>query len=296
MNRTSFIWNCQGAASRRFHTVLKSLLHGFKPDLIALLEPRISGVKADRVIKKLNYPNLHRVEAEGFSGGIWLMWSDQIKVHVLLNHKQFIHTHICSTNGESPYLFTTVYGNPKPTMRETLWEDLHYLCINEREAWLLAGNFNATLTRDERRGGARSSRSGNRAFKDFVHTTGLIDLGFTGPEFTWKRGSLLVRLDRALTNQTWIASQPNAIVMHLPRIQSDHRPLLIKPEGEPRKKEPIFRFLAPWIAHPDFKNLLAKNWSNEESLARNIEKFIQAAHLWNRDTFGSIGKNKRILR
>ena len=41
------IWNCQGAASNRFRSVLKMFLDVHKPCVLVLLEPRISGIKTE---------------------------------------------------------------------------------------------------------------------------------------------------------------------------------------------------------------------------------------------------------
>ena len=40
-------------------------------DILAILEPRISGTRARSVIKKLGFSNSFVVDAEGFSGGGW---------------------------------------------------------------------------------------------------------------------------------------------------------------------------------------------------------------------------------
>ncbi|MBA0838857.1 hypothetical protein Goarm_004645, partial [Gossypium armourianum] len=41
-----------------------------KPDIICLLETRVSGSKADKIIAKLGFQYSHRVEAIGYAGGI----------------------------------------------------------------------------------------------------------------------------------------------------------------------------------------------------------------------------------
>ena len=61
-------WNCQGASDVRFPSVFKSLVSNYRSDVFVLLEPRISGAKADKVIKKLLFRHSHRVEADGFAG------------------------------------------------------------------------------------------------------------------------------------------------------------------------------------------------------------------------------------
>lgn len=55
----------------------------------------------------------------------------------------------------------------------------------------------------------------------------LKDLGFHGPRFTWNRGTLFERLDRALYNFDWEMLAPSTVVHHLHKLKSDHRPLAI---------------------------------------------------------------------
>ncbi|MBA0603281.1 hypothetical protein Gorai_003432, partial [Gossypium raimondii] len=56
-----------------------------------------------------------------------------------------------------------------------------------------------------------------------------IDLNdcFRGPSFTWLRGGIHERLDRAIGNNVWLTAFPQSLVTYLPRIKSDHRPLLL---------------------------------------------------------------------
>ena len=50
MNKKILVWNCQGAASRKFRNVAKSLIEIRKPDMLVLLKPYISGIKAELLI------------------------------------------------------------------------------------------------------------------------------------------------------------------------------------------------------------------------------------------------------
>lgn len=77
------VWNCQGAKSALFINALKTLIRIHGLHIIALLEPRISGERADRTIKRIGFQNSYRVEATGFSGGIWIMWDDFWHVQIL---------------------------------------------------------------------------------------------------------------------------------------------------------------------------------------------------------------------
>lgn len=62
--------------------------------------------------------------------------------------------------------------------------------------WMVIGDFNAILSSDEKNGGLSI---GKRCpyFCDFVDSSNLHDLDFRGPPFTWHKGHLFERLDRA---------------------------------------------------------------------------------------------------
>ena len=70
MSVSIMFWNVQGAASGEFRRSFKTMIKNYNPSMVVLMEPRISGVKADDFIKKSGFDYLHRVEAMGFSGGI----------------------------------------------------------------------------------------------------------------------------------------------------------------------------------------------------------------------------------
>lgn len=53
----SVFWNCQGAAAPAFMRAFKDLVRTYKPDMVALFEPRISGSNADDVCRKMSYAN-----------------------------------------------------------------------------------------------------------------------------------------------------------------------------------------------------------------------------------------------
>lgn len=69
--------------------------------------------------------------------------------------------------------------------------------------WILAGDFNAIIDDSERQGGANRNIEGMIGcdlFRNFIFKFGLTNMGFFGPRFTWSRGTLHQRLDRALCN------------------------------------------------------------------------------------------------
>lgn len=70
----SLIWNCRGVGGRHFASLVRYLVNIYQLDFIAILEPRISGPSANRVIQKIGLLEGARVDACRFSGGIWCLW------------------------------------------------------------------------------------------------------------------------------------------------------------------------------------------------------------------------------
>ena len=74
-------WNCRGAGNDRFLIILREHMRIHNPDILILVETRISRRNADKAIMAIGYPNSHRVGADlmafvvvfGCSGGEQLM-------------------------------------------------------------------------------------------------------------------------------------------------------------------------------------------------------------------------------
>lgn len=218
--------------------------------MLAVLEPRISGDKAMRVVNSLGFTNHHIVDANGFSGGIWLLWNcSNIQLNIVACSSQSISAMI--TQGTSPWILTVAYAHPCPGIRKSLWNYLDGVSSTNNLPWLVTGDFNEIIDESEKKGG-RAAHC-NSGFADWIGRHHLVDLGFSGAEFTWCKKNihgetLWERLDRGLCNITWRLKFPEGFVRHLPRVKSDHCPILISLNSAqcPRSEFKIFRFQAMW--------------------------------------------------
>lgn len=171
------------------------------------------------------------------------------------------------------------------------------------KSWLVAGDFNDIKSQDEKKGRGPAQLRKCRIFNDRIHSCKLIDLGATGPKFTWKGPQfnglqrVYERLDRALCNDYWRLQFESAGVKNLPRVNfSDHHPILITLHEESNREyiRP-FRFECAWLLHSNFKENLKASWKSEESLSSNISKLKESLGSWRKEIFGSIQANKRKL-
>ncbi|WCJ44055.1 RNA binding RNA-directed DNA polymerase [Euphorbia peplus] len=288
-----FVWNSQGSVNGRFARTVSLFLKNHKPAIVILVETKCSGLTADKVMSKIGLDASIRVEAKGFSGGIWVLWNIPFKISVLSSYWQFIHLQVTLPNSEFFFL-TAIYGSPNPARRHHFWVGLEELASKVRGPWVLTGDFNAILNQDDRKGGSVRILGGCPLFQEFMRNASLHDLGFFGPRFTWKRGFLFQRLDRALCNSDFLIKFPNATVQHLVRIKSDHRPILISlnlRSHQPQSPK-AFRFIKTWMKHPDYVELVGNVWKIGDSLESNIQHLMASLKIWNRDVFGNINKHK----
>ncbi|KAL4319829.1 hypothetical protein GQ457_18G007350 [Hibiscus cannabinus] len=237
-----------------------------KPDIVAIMEPRISGAKADNFIRRSGFAASYRVEADGFAGGIWKS------------------------------LITFVYACPDSYRRRHLWTQLLALAPRSFMPWLLGGDFNVIASSSERQGGSERRSGVCPRFNEFLFQSQLHDLGFYGPSFTWERGSLSQRLDRCLCIGAWLDVYVDSVVFHLQKLGSDHRPILLNTGGQRMNNfSRPFRYLVAWNEHTDFSRFIGDLWDDSKSMVENIHNFHIKSRTWNNDVFGHIGKRKTLL-
>ena len=114
----------------------------------------------------------------------------------------------------------------------------------------------------------------------------MVDLGFSGPRFTWSnhrgvRSLIQERLDRFFVNPDWCTLYPNARVSHLTRVHSDHCLVLLDFElGADFKLNRPFKLQSFWLNDLTFP-IVRDAWGHTNSLEEVVEKFTKDATDWN---------------
>lgn len=158
-------------------------------------------------------------------------------------------------------------------MQPQLWNDLLSLYgINSNtQPSMLIGDFNNILNPSEKTGGDRKTNVHTVNFAEFLKNGGLVSLFALGVPFTWSNGHkantlIFERLDRVLVNASWLNPFPNATLHNYPIFSSDHSPILL--DCYPNNQCNVvgrcdFKFMAMWLNHPEFINIVKKAWSFE---------------------------------
>ncbi|CAL2238143.1 unnamed protein product [Prunus armeniaca] len=293
-------WNVRGAGKVECASTIRDLKKAYGIDVFVVLELRIGGSRALSVAKSLGFSHYHIVDPIGFSGGVWLLWNDNsISLHVVAHSSQTITALV--TMDAKRWLLIVVYASPCSNVRTSLWKYFDGLTTVCNLPWLLLGDFNDIVCGDEKLGG--NLDVGGQHFIEWLDRNHLIDLGFSGANFTWcnKRGEediIWKRLDRGLCNIDWRFLFSEAHLSHLPRVNSDHCPIMVKLFSNhlPAKKSMPFRFQAMWLSHPSFFEFLSGLWNSGTGNAfQKPASLIWPLQHWNKQVFGCLFQKKRRI-
>lgn len=145
-----------------------------------------------------------------------------------------------------------------------------------------------------------SSSSNNNVCKDIQRCLldcGLQDIGFKGSPFTWHRQGLSERLDGAVINKSCCVRFDDASIFHLPKFKIDHVPLWLcfSHNVESNNGQCPFRFLASWLTHDGFSEVVRNNWRVCDDWNLNLTSLTYVVKRWNKDVFGNITLRKHCL-
>ena len=88
-----------------------------------------------------------------------------------------------------------------------------------------------------------------------------------------------------------------AEVFHLPKLNSDHRPVMLRCRKNNLAPTSVksFWFLAPWLTDERFQPFVENNWKRNLNCTNAAIDFINKLGNWNKDIFGNIFKRKKEL-
>ncbi|XP_057441172.1 uncharacterized protein LOC130733113 [Lotus japonicus] len=285
-----------GAGANGYPLLMKDLVGRHSVCCASLFETRVSGDRAKAIASKLDFQGIHIEDAVGFSGGIWLVWeTNVVSINIISSHRLFVHASVTFLDSSQVALVTFVYGSPKPALRNALWESLVTLNPGPYVPWVVIGDFNAYQEACDKFGGSGLNIPSMQRFNSCLQSCGLSDMGFKGPPFTWEGRGVKERIDRGFCNPQWLHIFPDSVVLHLPQLKYDHKPLLLVVSRivEHRVFSRPFRFQAGWLTHEDFPRLIESSWDPDGDWLSNSSNFRNAATSWNDDVFSQIFHRKR---
>ena len=130
-------------------------------------------------------------------------------------------------------------------------------------SWAVAGDFNVVRFSDEKIGGIDLSYNQLREFNECMDLCSLADIRSTGGIWTWNNkgiGPVRMLPDRVICNTEWIDMLPHFCYKYLNHSTSDHSPMILRLDEQPKSLPKIFRYYNFWADSNGFEQLVKDNW------------------------------------
>lgn len=147
------MWNCRGADNQDFIHAFKDMIAYHKPTIVILTETKLAGSRALSTVETLGFPNHAHTDAKGNSGGIFVLWTNDILGEILISTRQEIHMRCKVSLSSLPFILSAIYSLPYKDYRKVLWDNIVNFGTRHNLPWVVTGDFNLILNVDEKHGG-----------------------------------------------------------------------------------------------------------------------------------------------
>ncbi|XP_057779773.1 uncharacterized protein LOC130998369 [Salvia miltiorrhiza] len=195
------------------------------------------------------------------------------------------------------FLVAIVHGSNDYIQRRQLWNDI--LSLNT-DSIIVAGDFNAVKGAHERSSNCLPNAASCQDFCEFIARSRLIESPSVGLRFTWSGRKFMPShveslLDRVLYSDNFAALWNSCYTQNLPRITSDHSPIVLRcintQQGGPR----FFKFQHMWTMHSSFQDLVRQSWMKEVHtrcpiylVMVKLKRLREELKTWNKTVFGNV--------
>uniref|UniRef100_A0A803NML1 Reverse transcriptase domain-containing protein n=1 Tax=Cannabis sativa TaxID=3483 RepID=A0A803NML1_CANSA len=242
----------------------------------------------------------------GLSGGLMLLWKDDIDVTLQYYNTNVFDGYMAVSNGPK-WHFTAFYGEPAVHNRHTSWTLLKRLKdVAPLLPWMVIGDFNEILSNHDKFGGGLRNEQQMDAFRDTLSFCSLHQQPFHGDKFTWIKGrhnpnALKERLDWCFLNDLWETIFKPITTAHLDYYSSDHRAIAVTIDYITSNQQQLtrktrFRFEKIWLKEPDAAAIIRAHWSDTDAggmdiFLANLQSCTDALQQWHIRKFGNMKKN-----
>ncbi|XP_060972642.1 uncharacterized protein LOC133038492 [Cannabis sativa] len=277
-------WNVRGlgnpSAFRQLHLLVKQQT----PHVLFIMETKLVCNVVTRFRQALRFPNGLEVPRVGLSGGLLLLWKDNVDVTLLNYNINIFDCYMKCDNGPS-WHFSAFYGAPETHNRIHTWKLLERCKdVAPLMPWLVIGDFNEILSNQNKLGGALRCEQQMDKFRSVLDICYLYEQPFDGYPFTWIKGrhnvnAIKERLDWCFVNDQWGNSFQPILTKHLDYYKSDYRAISVEvvplADQQPEvKRLSRFRFEKIWLSDSATTDITHQTW--KKSLQEALQQVLHA--------------------
>ena len=143
-----------------------------------------------------------------------------------------------------------VYGSAYPEFKMDFVAELHDILDSASYPILICGDFNLVRNESEKSSGLVNHHT-TFLFNDWINRWGLLEISISNRGFIWSNNQdnpIFAVLDRVFASVDWDSYFPMSSLTALPRVGSDHTPLVLDTGGRKSSSPKMFRFEKWWLS------------------------------------------------
>jgi hypothetical protein len=225
-----------------------------------------------------------------------------VDIGVIDEGDYYVKFYLCNKSDSFKWVLVVVYGPVQDDQKEKFLAELVHMCSHENLPLLMGGDFNI-LRHSAEKNNDRFNDRWPFLFNTIIDVLNLQEIEMPSRKYTWvnnRTSPTYEKLDRVLATSEWEEKYPLTTVQALPRVISDHAPLLLNfGEISTRGSEPLFKFECGRLLREGFIDMIREIWSNYTGGGTPIErwqrKIRMIRHLrgWAKNTSGQYRKEKK---
>jgi len=273
MNLNLVSWNCRGLGNPNKAKAIKDLMKMEPIDVLMLQETKIEGeTLLNSSTSKWKFDSGKVISARGSAGGIGTFWSKNLftlgKTH---ETQHWIYTELWHTAGKVKLDLFNMYVPVHYEEKNECWKTLiEYIEQCSPTNIIIGGDLNIILDPKEKRGGSYTRDPFLLTVENLIQSWDLVDFKLVKGTYTWtdnRTGEqhISARLDRFLASSAIMMDNRMVLSKILPKLTSDHKPILLHIKEEEDLGPLSFRFSPLWAKRERFLDTVQTTWEIEIS-------------------------------
>jgi exonuclease III len=262
-------WNCRGLGNPANIEAVKDLMKVEPADILMLQETKIEGEALLEINKHKWQKNTGKaISARGTFGGIATLW--KVEKFSLVNSYNTQHWRFTELKHTASKLTITHFNLYVPTLhneKKDCWKTLNeFLEKKSPSNIIIVRDLNLVMNDKEKRGGRPSKDQMIFVVEDIIQQWDLMYFKPSKGMYTWTNNRMgeehiSARLDRFLVQSTLLLERKLISTAILPKLTSDHKPILLQLEDEENLGPIPFRFSPLSKSKSGFADTVQWAWS-----------------------------------
>ncbi|GJN05547.1 hypothetical protein PR202_ga23184 [Eleusine coracana subsp. coracana] len=157
-----------------------------KAQVIFVSETRSSRINRSHLINRFLVIDSYVVPTNGQSGGLWLMWNDDITITVVRSSHHQILAQGVYIPSKKNFNLVYMYGDPHHLKTNEIWEEVSTSVLDNPDTpTFCMGDLNNIMHVNKKSGPSPANAARIHNFCCLVKDCGFFDLGYNGSTYTW---------------------------------------------------------------------------------------------------------------